>query len=86
MQRTGHVSTAHGFGDDETETRDMSGLSRQHHRFLKGATGPSANVEEDLRASMSSEVEVEAHEVQTTPATSRLPVACRLGGRHRHGP
>ena len=63
MQRAGHVSTAHGSGYVGTKARDMSGLSRRHHRFLEGITGPSAKAEEDLRASKSSEVEVEAHEV-----------------------
>ena len=86
MQRAGHVSTAHESGDIGTIARDISGLSRRHHRFLKGAIGPSAKAEQDLRASTSSKVEVEAHEVQTTPATSRLPWSRRLGGIHRHGP
>ena len=65
--------TIHGSSDVGIETRDMSGLSRRHHRFLKGVTGPSAKAEEDLRASTCSEVEVESHEAQSTPATSRLP-------------
>ena len=105
MPRAVHVSTAHGSGDVGTKARDMCGLSRRHHRFLKGATGPSAKAEEYLRASTSSEVDTktsrfsfgvwltgiqptccEAHEEQTTPATSRLPGTRCLGGRHCHGP
>ena len=58
MQRAGHVPTAHEPGDAVTEAGDMSGVSRQHHRFLKGDSGPSTKAEKDLRASTSSEVEV----------------------------
>ena len=72
MQRAGHVPTSNGPGDVGTEARDMSGVSQRHYRFLKGATGPSAKAEKDLRLSTSSEVEVSAFEVQTTLATSRL--------------
>ena len=70
MQRAGHVPTAHGPDDVGTEAQDMSGVSQLHHRFLKGASGPSAKGEEDLRPSTHSEVEAETREVQTTPATN----------------
>ena len=85
MQHAGHVSTAHRPDDVRLKREiclvyldDIIVFSKELPDHLQRLR----KIFEHLR----SKVEYEAHEVQTAPATGRLPGARYLKGRHRHGP